>query len=485
MKKPIPVEKAKVVKLLPETGGSHPFGGAKHQVRPMDLSKYGYVEEEYLIAGNAKIYTWPEGAEAAWAEREGASYASRFLIRKPADSSKFSGNVFVEMFNWARGYDRAICTWGNCHEYLMREGDVWVGVSIRANVIDNLKRFDPVRYEALTYENPVPKEHRADRPQSNTYHDDYTDPDRENGLTWDMYSQVALALRDTGEGSPLCGYEVKAVIGTGATAGDLATYVAAIDPVSCRSDGGNLFDGYLIFMTGAPGNVNQYEEKLHWMDPRAKFYCKVPLIRAYTCKDMLGSGHHPDWAYMQRRNDSDEEGRYYRSYEIAGTGLMLKYTYFTEPSHEDVERCGLQIKNGRTGKAWSKEDLEIYEFPTRYALNAMHDNLKKWIRERTAPPSCEPYETKGVYPDTDLKEDQYGNVKGGVRLPYLRVPAYHFKRNATAVLMDSGTLSRLYAGHEDYVEKVKGAVKECIEERILLPEDGETIIQEAAQAQIP
>lgn len=482
--KKFPVKPARLVRQLPETETSHPFGGAAHQVRPMNLADYGYAEEEYLIRGDARIYSWPEGEKYVKIEREQAEYGSRFLIRKPADPKKFSGNVIVEMFNWARGYDRAICSWGNCYEYLMRSGDAWVGVSIRANVIDNLKKFDPERYRDLSFETPVAPEHRDDRPQSNTYHDDYTDKNRENGLAWDLYSQVALAVRDQ-EAGPLRGYDVRTVIGTGATAGDLATYVAAIDPVCCREDGGPIYDGYLIFMTGAPGNVNQYEEKLHWMDGRCKFYGKVPLMRVYTCKDMLGNGHHPDWAYMQRRNDSNEKGNYYRSYEIAGTGLMLKYTYFTEPSHEDVEKCGLKIKNGRTGKAWNREELETFEFPTRYALDAAHDNLKKWIQEGKEPPVCEPYETVQVYPDTDLKEDPFGNVMGGLRLPYLRVPAYHFRRDATAFLLDREILRELYRDHEDYVSKVAKAVEDCVRERILLPEDGDKILEEARTAQIP
>lgn len=53
--KAIPVQPGKVT-LLPVTADSHPFGGAKWKVKPMDLSEYGYVEE-YLIQGDAKIYT--------------------------------------------------------------------------------------------------------------------------------------------------------------------------------------------------------------------------------------------------------------------------------------------------------------------------------------------------------------------------------------------------------------------------------------------
>lgn len=479
MGREIPVKPASEVIKLSVTEKSHPFGGALYQVRPMDLASYGYVEEEYLLSGDAKIYTWPEGQKYAGIEREGAKYTTRFLIRKPADPAKFSGTVVVEMFNWARGYDRAIALWGNCHKYMMREGDAWVGVSVRANVIDNLKKFDEERYGRLSYENPVPKEHRMDRSQSNTYHDDYTDPDRENGLTWDMYSQLGMLFKEQSERNPLYGYSVKAVVGTGATAGDLATYVAAIDPVSCREDGSPIYDGYLIFMTGAPGNVNQYEEKLHHLDERCKFYGKVPLMRVYTCRDMLGGGMHPDWAYMQRRNDSNEAGNYYRSYEIAGTGLMLKYTYYTEPSHEDVEKMGLKIVNGRTWKAWSEEDLATFEFPTRYALDAALDNLKKWILDGTNPPSTKPYETEQVYPATVLSMDELGNVKGGMRLPYLEVPAYHFKTDATASPLEPEILAKLYNGKEDYVEKVKKSVQSCLEKKLLIKEDADAIIQEA------
>ena len=233
--KTIPVWPAKVT-LLPVTEDSHPFGGAKWQVKPIDLDAVGYVEEEYLIQGTAKMYTWPEGQLLPGVELEGP-YTSRFLLRKPADPAKSSGNVVIEMNNWARGYDRPITIWGNCWERVVKNGDAWVGVSIRSDVLANLRRFDPSRYGQLSFETPVPKEHRLDRPQSNTYHSTSTDPDSENGLAFDYFSQVALAVRDRSEGAPMAGYDVKGVFGVGATAGDLATYVAAIDPVSCRPDG--------------------------------------------------------------------------------------------------------------------------------------------------------------------------------------------------------------------------------------------------------
>ena len=49
---------------LPATETSHPFGGAKWQLRPQDLADHGYVEEEYLISGTANVYEWGAGNQA-------------------------------------------------------------------------------------------------------------------------------------------------------------------------------------------------------------------------------------------------------------------------------------------------------------------------------------------------------------------------------------------------------------------------------------
>ena len=49
--------------VSPLTGppGSHAFLAAAHQAVPFDLAAVGYVEEEFLIAGNAGLYDWPNG----------------------------------------------------------------------------------------------------------------------------------------------------------------------------------------------------------------------------------------------------------------------------------------------------------------------------------------------------------------------------------------------------------------------------------------
>jgi hypothetical protein len=480
----IPVAALDSVEYLPVSEGNYPMGSTLHQVVPLDLSDYGYVEDEYIISGHSKIYSWPDGEKVAKVIMENAPYCTRILVRKPKNPEKFSGNVIIEMMNWARYYDRSIDAWGNCHEYLMASGDAWVGVTCRAKVMDSLKTFNPERYGKLHFKNPRPEDTWNDIPQSNTYHHDFTDPWTENGLTWDMYSQLGMLVREQTERNPLYGYSVKKVIGTSAIAGDMSTYVAAIDPISCTQDNKPIYDGYLIFMTGAPGNVNQYEEKLHYLDERCKFNAKVPLIRVYTCGDMLGEGHHPDWALMQRHPDMDGPDEYFRSYEIAGTGLILKYVHFCEPCEADILASGLNCVNGRTGKRWNDEEIQTYEFPTRYPLNAAFDNLKKWIDGILPPPSMR-LETVGEYPEMKLKTDELGNVMGGLRTPYLDVPAYHFRPDASAVLLEENVLRKLYSSHKEYVERVTASAKDCVEKRTLLERDAMVIAKEAEELKLP
>src|SRR3990172_5314463 len=50
------------VVLLEVTPSSHPFLAADHQQRPLALADYGYVEEEYLVRGSARVFDWPSGS---------------------------------------------------------------------------------------------------------------------------------------------------------------------------------------------------------------------------------------------------------------------------------------------------------------------------------------------------------------------------------------------------------------------------------------
>src|SRR5690349_24226219 len=97
---PIP----EVSKPLAVTADSHPFGGAEWQLRPQDLKREGYVEEEYLVSGKANVYTWPAPGPAQVRTAD-APYTTRILVRRPRKAKDASGSVIVEMLNPSNLFD--------------------------------------------------------------------------------------------------------------------------------------------------------------------------------------------------------------------------------------------------------------------------------------------------------------------------------------------------------------------------------------------
>ena len=80
-----------------------------------DLSKVGYLEEEYFVSGNANVYDWaPDGAVTT--KTANAPYSTRVLVRRPRTG--FSGTVIVELLFPARRFDWSMM-WGFSHNYIV------------------------------------------------------------------------------------------------------------------------------------------------------------------------------------------------------------------------------------------------------------------------------------------------------------------------------------------------------------------------------
>src|SRR5262245_44122376 len=136
-----------------ETPGSHAFLAASHESPPLDLRAAGYVEEEFLVGGTANVYDWAEDGRVT-VKTPNAAYASRILVRRPADRSRFSGTVVVEPFYPARRWDWSMM-WGYTHDHILERGDAWVGITL-PGAIGGLRQFDPMRYASLSFKNPAP-----------------------------------------------------------------------------------------------------------------------------------------------------------------------------------------------------------------------------------------------------------------------------------------------------------------------------------------
>src|SRR6476659_6727543 len=124
---------------LPVTATSYPFGAADHTLVPEDLSKVGYVEDEYLVSGKANVYTWPATGPAV-VRTPDAPYTTRVLVRMPAKGQHFSGNVVVEMLNPSNLFDLNI-GWAVAHRQMIANGDAWVGITAKPIAIAALKTF--------------------------------------------------------------------------------------------------------------------------------------------------------------------------------------------------------------------------------------------------------------------------------------------------------------------------------------------------------
>ena len=236
-----------------------PFGAADHQLVPQDLRASGYVEEEYLVSGRANVYSWPAPGPAV-VRTPDAPYTTRVVVRRPAKRSRFSGNVIVEMLNPSNLFDLNI-GWALSHEQFMRDGDVWVGITAKPITVAALKAFDPERYESLSFANPLP----LSDPGNCTNIQTVVDPpalrsrETEDGLIWDINSQVGAWLRSGDRANPLASGKgrrrdslVERAYGFGysQTGGYLVDYINAIHPRVVQSDGRPMYDGYIVAVAG-------------------------------------------------------------------------------------------------------------------------------------------------------------------------------------------------------------------------------------------
>src|SRR5204863_36022 len=204
----------KVAGPIPVTPSSYPEMAANRIQFRVDLAKLGYVEEEFFISGTANVYNWAaDGALSV--KTPNAPYTTRILVRHPADPARFSGNVLVETVNNARSYDWSFI-WPLSYEYLTERGDAFVAVTHNPQAIVALKKFDPQRYDALSFANPTPNERCGAQNATS---------DSEEGLKYDAISQIGAALKS--KAGPLAGFNVQYIFGTTHTR-ELMTYVNAV-----------------------------------------------------------------------------------------------------------------------------------------------------------------------------------------------------------------------------------------------------------------
>ncbi len=448
---------------------------------PENLQKKGYVEEEYIISGTANVYDWPAPGPAVVRTAD-APYTTRILVRKPIKGAKFSGNVVVEPMNPSNLFDLNI-GWAMMNRQMVNNGDVWVGVTVKPVSIVALKKFDPDRYGSLGMANPLSPDDPLNCQVSGS-----DDRASENGLAWDIISQVGQLVRSQDARNPIrygAQHRTDEVYGFGysQTGGYLYDYINGIRPLAESAPGKPIYDGYIVAVAGGAfvGNVpiNQCAKVPPVTDARYQFSnVGVPIIHVMSQSDYLVG-------ITARRPDSDAPTDRYRHYEMAGAGHATpdELNYAAQPA--DI------IKAGQPVPPMSCNEGPRSRFPSHIFFDAFLRNLDDWVRKDIAPPHGSPI----IVVNGEPVIDEFGNVLGGLRSPYLDVPTSTWSGTSTGasfcfiagheVPFPASTLASLYPSHNDYVRKVRKDTQLLVGQRFITASDGKDIIAEAKQSDVP
>jgi hypothetical protein len=473
---PVPVP---ITTLVPVTADSFPLGAADHLNVPEDLSKVGYIEEEYFVSGTANVYDWVPPA-AATVDVANAPYTTRMLVRRPIQKERLSGNVIVEILNATNLVDLEI-GWALSKDYFVRNGDVWIGFTSKPVAADALQKFNPARYAPLNWANPRPLSDPENCTKLVSVIAGDSSRTTENGLVWDIFSQIAAwarsnnAFKASDRPQRIYGY------GYSQSGFDLITYIDAVHPLAKQANGKPIFDGYLVATSfNSPAPINQCTPAPSGSGPAQIKNAGVPIIRMASNSEILLAS-----VQAGRRADSDQPQDRFREYEIAGAAHASQNELDYGPAYADILAGGAPMPPLTAGFG-PRSPLNIGMFQS-----AAFANLDLWVRYNVPPP-------QGAlinFQNGVAVLDQFDNYTGGVRSSYLDVPtAQWFAGSPGSGLnfllgfvhpFDGPQLKSLYYNHQQYVGKVINTIGRLVLQRYITREDGDAIIRQAENSDVP
>jgi len=453
----------KVTRAIPVTADSYPFMASNKSTPAFDLSKVGYVEEEYLVSGTANVYDWAADG-AVNVKTPNAPYTTRILVRKPA--SGFNGTVVVELLFPARRFDWSMM-WGFSHDYIIDNKAAWVGITL-PNGADGLKKFNPTRYACISFANP------STTPCAGAQNNAPTAA--EDGFKWDMISQVGALLK-----SDLLKAQYLFLTTQGA---DVATYANAIH--ANLQNGKPVYDGYLLKAGFTMGRINQCAPAPAANDPRQIIKnVGAPVIAVAAQGEVIGG------TYAQRRDDSDAPNDRFRLYEVASAGHIDKYAYFGFPALADQTAA---VGSAQGTVEWPFNAKCTPDIPLMdpsligYVFNASFAALDQWVRKGTPAPRAPRIELKDAgTPQASVVTDKQGHGLGGVRTPFIDVPDATYATNSVGPgncremghrdLFDASKITELYGSRKNYASRFSETVDRLVKERWLTEGDAKRLKQ--------
>lgn len=389
-----------------------------------DLAELGYSDEEYFVSGLAQS---DSGGEPA-------PYTTRIIVRRPLDPARFNGTVLLDWVNVTAQFENAVDTLES-HQLFHRDGYAYVHVSAQAAGLCCLplltpKVWDPQRYADISHPG-----------------DEYA---------FDMFSQIAKALKFPGVVDAMAGLPVRAVLAMGQSqsASRLYRYVTQVQAQA------GVIDGFLIHSGG--GKTYDPPPAVPVIQLFSEFEADTePLaeIENYRGWEIAGAAHQNYWVGL---------------HQVVGQAGRAAASAPKLPASADEE---LHQLTGNYGEQVNPGSLVCIvagtQFPMRYAVNAAIHHLDRWVKTGTPPPRGPRYafDEGGA-----LARDGDGNGLGGIRYPMMEVPVARYASDlcglgGITVPFNELQLQLRYPSFRDYQCRMQAATETSVMQGFLLPED--------------
>jgi alpha/beta hydrolase family protein len=473
-----------------------PDHGYPYNTTPIDLAKQGYVEEEFFLSGVANRYSTPAGQRGSVLDGDHA-YTTRIVVRRPKQAARFNGTAIVEWYNVSQGHDGEF-EWFQAYERFLRGGYAWVGVSNQAVGVNALKEWSPTRYANL------------DVARGGTIQGD--------ALSYDIFSQAALAVRGKSTKDVMGGLKVQRLIATGhsQSAGRLYTYFHSVHPLTSK-----MYDAVLLHGGGGRVSADLNVKVFKYLDESdviGQANSRMPDSAGYRQWEVAGSSH--------------LDAQFSRS--MAALGLRVSGMRPVEGSPAIVAPSisGGEKGNGAAGNGAGPENdgpnggcaqPPFSRVPSYHVLGAAFEATHRWLVDGVLPPTAPPIDLKALPVDQasasvdtgargrggapagprwEIVRDELGLARGGIRLAAIAAPiakntgdnvgnvavAAGGERNCrlmgSSEPFDAARLASLYPTHDAYVAKVKEATEKLLKAGFIDKVDAEATIREADKSAV-
>ncbi len=362
----------------------------------------------------------------------GKPYRTSLLLRRPTDLKRFSGLVGVETIH-AGG---AIPFWGVGREVWAVGGHGWVAVASQRAALENrVKKFNPARYASLYIpEAPAGPNGMAASPQ--------------DAISQAIMTQVGMLLKSNRKAGPFAGTKVRYLLmgGSSQTGGTTLRYIQQSHAAARLPNGKPIYDGYMPMEAFSATRIDGGDAAvIHAVGEGdfALFRAGNPQIR------------------FAAREDADAPKDRFREYQFAAA------------SHVPTR--------GRTST--DRQGEYPSQFPTQpfYKMALLH--LIDWVTQGTMPPRGLRLEQSA---DGVMHRDEHGNVKGGIRSPWVDVPSARIIAAAPIAPGDPNTraqqglqenfspakLTALYGTRDAYLARFYAGLDALVAARWITAADG-------------